>query len=177
MGVGISLGGLAGAVAAEGGMGTVSAAGVGFRESDFDKDMAAANVRALKKEIAIAKEKSGGRGLVAVNIMTAMNYFEESARAAVEGGADAIVSGAGLPKNLPEFTKGTDVLIAPVVSSGRAAKVIARLWDRHYGVAPDFVVIEGSNAGGHLGFAPEELQNGTCQTLDQILPEGIYLYS
>ena len=89
MGVGISLGGLAGAVAAEGGMGTVSAAGVGFRESDFDKDMAAANVRALKKEIAIAKEKSGGRGLVAVNIMTAMNNFEDSSRAAVEGGADA----------------------------------------------------------------------------------------
>lgn len=171
MGVGISLGGLAGAVAAEGGMGTISAAGVGFREPDFDKDMSAANVRALKKEIALAKERSGGRGLIAVNIMTAMNYFEESARAAVEGGADAIVSGAGLPKNLPEFTKGTDVLIAPVVSSGRAAKVIARLWDRHYGVAPDFVVIEGSNAGGHLGFSPEELQNGTCQTLDEILPE------
>lgn len=68
--------------------------------------------------------------------MTAMNYFEESARAAVEGGADAIVSGADLPKNLPEFTKGTDVLIAPVVSSGRAAKVIARLWDRHYRRSP-----------------------------------------
>ncbi len=171
MGIGISLGGLAGAVAAEGGMGTISSAGVGFREADFDKDMMTANVRALKKEIAIAKEKSCGRGLVAVNIMTAMNYFEESARAAVEGGADAIVSGAGLPKNLPEFTKGTDVLIAPVVSSGRAARIISRLWDRHYGISPDFVVVEGSNAGGHLGFSAEELCNGTYQTLDEILPE------
>lgn len=170
MGVGISLGGLAGAVAAEGGMGTISAAGAGFREPDFDKNFVEANSRAIKKEIAKAKEISRGRGLVAVNIMTAMNYFEESARAAVEGGADAIISGAGLPKNLPEFTKGTDVLIAPVVSSAKAAKVICKFWDRRYETAPDFIVIEGSRAGGHLGFSAEELQDKTCETLDEILP-------
>ncbi len=173
MGVGISLGGLAGAVAAEGGMGTISAAGAGFREPDFNKNFIEANCRAIKKEIAKAKEISGGRGLVAVNIMTAMNYFEESARAAVEGGADAIISGAGLPKNLPEFTKGTETLIAPVVSGARAAKVICKFWDRHYGVTPDFIVIEGSNAGGHLGFSADNLKNGTCETLDEILPAVI----
>jgi NAD(P)H-dependent flavin oxidoreductase YrpB (nitropropane dioxygenase family) len=151
MGVGISMGKLAGAVAAEGGMGTISAAGIGFREPDFDTDFPGANARALKKEIALAKSISKGRGIIAVNIMTAMNYFEESVRAAVEGGADAIVSGAGLPKNLPQYTKGSDVMIAPVVSSARAASVICRLWDRHYDVVPDFVIIEGSEAGGHLG--------------------------
>lgn len=171
MGIGISLGGLAGAVAAEGGMGTVSAAGVGFREPDFDSDMAAANARALKKEIAAAKERARGHGLVAVNIMTAMNFFEESARAAVEGGADAIVSGAGLPKSLPAFTKGTGVLAAPVVSSGRAASAICRLWDRHYETAPDFVVVEGSGAGGHLGFSAAELASGSCPPLEQLVAD------
>jgi NAD(P)H-dependent flavin oxidoreductase YrpB (nitropropane dioxygenase family) len=171
MGVGISMGKLAGAVAAEGGMGTISAAGIGFREPDFDTDFPGANARALKKEIALAKSISKGRGIIAVNIMTAMNYFEESVRAAVEGGADAIVSGAGLPKNLPQYTKGSDVMTAPVVSSARAASVICRLWDRHYNAVPDFVIIEGSEAGGHLGFDADELNEGHCETLDDILPE------
>ena len=171
MGVGISLGRLAGAVAAEGAMGTISAAGVGFREPDFESHMTDANVRALKKEIARAKKLSRGRGMIAVNIMTAMTHFEETARAAVEAGADAIVSGAGLPKNLPEFTRGSGTAIAPVVSGGRSAKVICRLWDRHYRTAPDFVVLEGSRAGGHLGFSAEDLAAGTCGTLEELLTE------
>lgn len=173
MGVGISMGRLAGAVAAEGGMGTISAAGVGFREDDFDRDMVAANDRALKKEIALAKEISGGRGIIAVNIMTAMNYFDELARSAIEGGADLIISGAGLPKSLPALTKGTGVMAAPVVSSGRTAKVICQLWDRRYDTIPDLIVIEGSGAGGHLGFSAEELLDGTCSSLDEILAEVI----
>ena len=171
MGIGISLGRLAGSVAARGGMGTISAAGVGFKEPDFDRNFVGASIRALKKEISLAKKISQGCGMIAVNIMTAMNYFEELAIAAAEAGADAIVSGAGLPKSLPEYIKGTGLKIAPVVSGSRAASVICRLWDRHYGTAPDFVVVEGSRAGGHLGFSRDQLEEGSCQTLEEIIPE------
>lgn len=171
MGVGVSLGGLAGAVAACGGMGCVSAAHPGYREHDFRQNPLGANIRALKAEIAKAKEIANGRGLVAVNLMVAMRQYDQLVQAAVEGGADAIISGAGLPLDLPDLTKGSGVAIAPIVSSGRAAKLMLKTWDKKYGVAPDFLVVEGCGAGGHLGFKEPDLLNGTAQTLDEILPE------
>ena len=171
MGVGVSLSGLAGAVAACGGMGCISAAHPGYREADFRQDPKGANLRALKQEIGRAKELSRGLGMVAVNLMVAMRQCAELARAAVEAGADAIISGAGLPLELPSFTKGSKTAIAPMVSSGRAAKLILKTWDKRYQTTADFVVIEGCGAGGHLGFKEEELQAGSAQSLEEILPQ------
>ena len=121
MGVGVSLGGLAGAVAACGGMGCISTADTGYREPDFARDPYAANLRALKKEIAKAKEIANGAGLVAINAMVATQNYADAVRAAVEAGVDAIVSGAGLPLELPGLVERADVALAPIVSSGRAA--------------------------------------------------------
>ncbi|MEA4934059.1 MAG: nitronate monooxygenase family protein [Lawsonibacter sp.] len=171
MGVGVSLGGLAGAVAACGGMGCISAAQPGYREADFRENSQEANIRALKEEIVKAKALAKGLGLVAVNIMVAMRQYASLVRAAVEAGADAIISGAGLPLELPGLTAGTDTALAPIVSSGRAAKLILKTWDKRYGVTPEFVVIEGREAGGHLGFPEGELLDGNAQTLEEILPQ------
>ena len=171
MGVGVSLSGLAGAVAACGSMGSISAAHPGYREPDFRQDPQGANLRALKQEIARAKELAKGMGMVAVNLMVAMRQYADLARAAVEAGADAIISGAGLPLELPGLTAGSRTALAPIVSSGRAVRLIARTWDKKYAAAPDFVVIEGSGAGGHLGFKEEDLHRGTTQTLEEILPD------
>ncbi len=170
MGVGVSLGGLAGAVAACGGMGCISTADAGYREPDFARDPASANHRALTAEIQKAKQIAG-RGLVAINAMVATQDYAAAIRTAVEAGVDAVVSGAGLPLELPGLVNTMEVAIAPIVSSGRAAKLILRRWAKEFGRTADFVVIEGCKAGGHLGFAEEDLLAGNCQTLDEILPE------
>ena len=171
MGVGVSLGGLAGAVAACGGMGCISTADTGYREPDFEKDPVSANRRALAAEIKKAKEIAGGAGIVAINAMVATQNYADAVKTAVEAGVDAIVSGAGLPLELPGLVGKADVALAPIVSSGRAAKLILRRWAKAFGRTADFVVIEGCKAGGHLGFAEEDLLAGSCQTLDEILPE------
>ena len=170
MGVGVSLGGLAGAVAACGGMGCISTADAGYREPDFARDPAAANHRALTAEIQKAKAIAGGMGLVAINAMVATRDYAAAIRTAVEAGVDAVVSGAGLPLELPGLVNTMEVAIAPIVSSGRAAKLILRRWAKEFGRTADFVVIEGCKAGGHLGFAEEDLLADRCQTLDEILP-------
>lgn len=159
MGVGISLGGLAGAVAKEGAMGVISSADSGYREADFHQNPREANLRALRAEIKKAQEISQGRGLVGVNVMVATRQYAEAVQTAVAAGADAVICGAGLPLELPALVGENSALIAPIVSSGRAARTICRLWDRRYARTPDFVVIEGANAGGHLGFRVEELDN------------------
>ena len=171
MGVGVSLGGLAGAVAACGGMGCISTADTGYREPDFEKDPVSANRRALAEEIKKAKEIAGGAGIVAINAMVATQNYADAVKTAVEAGVDAIVSGAGLPLELPGLVGKADVALAPIVSSGRAARLILRRWAKAFDRTADFVVIEGCKAGGHLGFAEEDLLAGSCQTLDEILPE------
>lgn len=171
MGVGVSLGGLAGAVAKEGGMGVISAAHPGYQLPLFETNYRAANCQGLIQEIGKAKENAQGHGLVGVNLMVAMNHYDELVRAAIEGGVDAIISGAGLPLELPGLVGDADVLLAPIVSSGKAARLICQSWQRHHGRLPDFIVIEGCEAGGHLGFKPQELEDGTAQTLEQIIPQ------
>lgn len=158
MGIGISLSSLAGAVAKEGGLGLISTAQIGFREPDFFKHPQEANLRAMESELAKAR-KIAPKGVIGFNIMVATKGYEEYVKKAVEIGADVIVSGAGLPVNLPEYTKGSQVKIAPIVSSPKSASVICKMWDRKYRRIPDFVVIEGPLAGGHLGFSREELTN------------------
>ena len=171
MGVGVSLSSLAGHVMKEGGMGVISAAHPGYARQDFRQDSIHANGEALKEACAKARAISGGRGLLGVNIMVASTDYDTYVKASVEAGADAIISGAGLPLHLPSLVEGSDILLAPIISSAKAAKLVLRYWDSHYSRTPDFIVIEGSEAGGHLGFRKEDLEAGTCQPLEEILTE------
>ena len=171
MGVCISLGNLAGNVALNGGMGVISTAHPGYRADDFEKNPLEANKRELANEIKKAKEIAKGKGMVAINAMVAITDYAALVEVAVKSKIDAIISGAGLPMNLPSFVQGTKVKIAPIVSSGKAAKLICKTWDRKFKVAPDFVVIEGSEAGGHLGFHKEDVLNKTTAKLVDIFKE------
>ncbi len=157
MGIGISLSSLASSVSSYGGLGVIAVAGIGFLENDFSSNPLAANLRALKKHISIAKEKSHGAP-IGVNIMTALNHYGEFVKCCVESGVDIIFSGAGLPIHLPELVEGSKTKIAPIVSSEKAADIIMKMWQRRYNRLPDAIVVEGPKAGGHLGFSPDELE-------------------
>lgn len=158
MGVGVSLSSLAGAVAAEGGIGVISTAQIGYREPDFDDDPIGANLRAIKTEIRKAREIAKG-GILGVNIMVATRKYEEYVKAAVEAGIDLIISGAGLPMELPKLVGAAKTKLAPIVSSVKSVQVIMRYWWKKYNRLPDAVVIEGPLAGGHLGFHKEQLED------------------
>ena len=106
-----------------------------------------------------------------VNIMAALKNFETYVRAAADAAVDAIIVGAGLPLELPKYVEDDRIAIAPIVSSGRAAKLILRAWDKHYGRTADFIVIEGPLAGGHLGFKEADLLEGKCPSLEEILAD------
>lgn len=157
MGVGVSLSSLAGAVAKEGGIGIISTAQIGFKEPDYEQNPLEANLRAVSSEIKRAKEIAEG-GIIGVNIMYATRYYEKYVEAACKAGVDLIITGAGLPAELPKLVEGYDVKIAPIVSSVKSASVILKMWDRKYNRSADLVVIEGPKAGGHLGFKPEEVE-------------------
>ena len=170
MGVGISLAGLASAVAAEGGVGVISSAGLGVIYHDYSSDYDEASIYGLGREIEKARSKT--KGIIGVNVMVAMSNFADMVRTAIANKADIIFSGAGLPLSLPSFLKSDSTTkLAPIVSSARALKVLCRRWIEEYGYVPDAVVVEGPKAGGHLGFAEDDLLAGKCQTLDDILPE------
>lgn len=158
MGVGVSRCKLAAAVAREGGIGIISTAQIGYDEPDFNKHQIDTNIFAVDKHIKLAKKDAEG-GVVGVNIMVATKQYERYVKAACEAGADVIISGAGLPITLPELVKGFRTKIAPIVSSIRATSVILKLWDKKYKSTADFIVIEGPNAGGHLGFSKDQLDH------------------
>lgn len=157
MGVGISLSSLAGAVAKAGGVGIISTAQIGFREPDFKSNPLEANLRAIGKEFAKAREIAP-KGIIGFNIMVATKNYALYVKEAVKAGADIIISGAGLPINLPELAEGAKTKIAPIVSSAKSAMVICKMWDRKFHRVPDLVVIEGPLAGGHLGFSVDQLE-------------------
>ncbi len=98
MGVGISLSGLASAVANEGGVGVIAAAGIGMLDYDFSTKFIEANIARLRSEIRKAREKS--KGIIGINIMVALSNYAEFVKASIEEGIDIIFSGAGLPLNL-----------------------------------------------------------------------------
>lgn len=156
MGVGVSLSSLAGAVAAGGGIGVISTAQIGYREPDFDSDPIGANLRAIQTEIRKAREIAKG-GILGVNIMVATRKYEAYVKAVVEAGIDLIISGAGLPMDLPKLVGAAKTKLAPIVSSVKSAQVIMRYWWKKYSRLPDAVIIEGPLAGGHLGFHKEQL--------------------
>jgi nitronate monooxygenase len=92
--------------------------------------------------------------------MVAMSNYDELVKTAIEEGIDIIFSGAGLPLDLPRhLTRGTPTKLVPIVSSGRAARIIAKRWTERYDYPPDAIVLEGSRAGGHLGFKPEQIDD------------------
>ena len=164
MGVGISLSSLAGAVAKAGGIGIISTAQIGFKRPDFEKNPLAANLKAIHDELAKAR-KLAPEGIIGFNIMVATKEYGQYVKEAVKAGADVIISGAGLPIDMPKFVSEAEettvenrrTMLAPIVSSAKSAMVICRMWDRKHKTAPDFVVIEGPCAGGHLGFSKEQL--------------------
>jgi len=180
MGVGISLSGLAAAVANEGGVGVIAAAMIGMGEPDVAKNPTEANIRALREEIRKAKERMT-QGLLGVNIMVALTNFADLVRTSIREGADVIFSGAGLPLDLPKYLKEdlpeelrakVRTKLVPIVSSGRAAAVLCKKWLAKYDYLPDGFVVEGPKAGGHLGFKPEDLDNPDF-ALEKLLPEVV----
>jgi nitronate monooxygenase len=162
MGVRVSAGRLAGHVARCGGFGTVAAAGIGVNSSYFNgRNLFEADRLALRDEIRKALAIAEG-GIVGVNCMFAVSNYDEMVVAACEAGAHYIVSGAGLPMHLPGLTaQYPHVALIPIVSSLRAAELIARKWQKGYNRLPDAVVVENPDtAGGHLGEKPEKIGTG-----------------
>ena len=171
MGVGISLSGLASAVANEGGVGVISAAGLGVIYKNLSKNYLEASILGLKEELSKARQKT--QGVIGVNIMVALSNFADLVRTAIAEKADIIFAGAGMPLNLPSFLqKDSTTKLVPIVSSGRAAKLICEKWKSIYNYLPDALVVEGPKAGGHLGFKNEQIDDEHYQ-LETILPEVI----
>ena len=170
MGIGISLSGLASAVANKGGIGVIATAGIGMLEPDFSTNWLEANIRALKKEIKKARELT--KGILGVNIMVALSNYADMVRTAIEEEIDIIFSGAGLPLNLPLLKGSTKTKLVPIISSGRAASIICKKWSEKYNYLPDAIVVEGPRAGGHLGFKQEQI-NDPEYSLEKLIPEVI----
>jgi len=157
MGIGISLANLAASVSNEGGIGVISAAGVGMFEWKT-RDFNLSNIEELKNEIRKAKKMTNG--VLGVNIMVALTNFGDLVEASIEEGIDIIFAGAGLPLNLPKYLKGnTYTKLVPIISSARAARLIVKKWVKSYGYYPDAFVLEGPKAGGHLGFKVDQLDD------------------
>ncbi len=158
MGIGISLSGLASAVATAGGIGTIATVGLGLIHGTPDKSYKQNNREAVVREIRKARQLT--KGILAVNIMSVITNFSELVEAAIKEKIDIIFSGAGLPLDLPKYKiKESQTKLVPIVSSGRAAQIIAKKWVQNYNYVPDAFVVEGPKAGGHLGFSYEDLQS------------------
>lgn len=171
MGVGVSLHRLAGAVSKEGGIGVISTADIGYQEPDFATNPMKANLRAIGSEIQKAREIAGEDKILAVNVMVALRNYAEIVQECVRQKIDLILSGAGIPKELPEYVIGTKTRIAPIVSSLRCCQLIVKYWIKKYAYVPDMIILEGPEAGGHLGFKEEELAEGKRPKLEEITKE------
>lgn len=169
MGVGVSLSGLASAVANEGGIGVISCAGLGLLYKQDNGNYIKNSILGLKEELRKAREKT--KGIIGVNIMVALSNFADMVRTSIAEKADIIFAGAGLPLDLPSYLMpNSKTLLAPIVSSARAAKVICEKWLNNYSYLPDMIVVEGPKAGGHLGFKQEQLEDENY-SLEHLIPE------
>lgn len=173
MGVGVSMHRLAGTVSKEGGIGVISTADIGYQEPDFNENPMVANLRAIGKEIKKAREIAGEDKILGVNVMVALRNYAEIVKECVKQKIDLIISGAGIPKDLPEYVKGTKTKIAPIVSSLRCCKLIVEHWKKKYDYIPDMIVIEGPEAGGHLGFKESELISEDMPKLEDITTDVV----
>ncbi|MFZ2286301.1 MAG: nitronate monooxygenase [Bacteroidales bacterium] len=169
MGVGISLSGLASAVANEGGAGVISSAGLGLLYKNLSADYLEASIAGLKEEIRKARKKTAG--VIGVNVMVAMTNFADMVKTAIAEKVDLLIAGAGLPLDMPSFLrKDSSTKLVPIVSSARAAKIICDKWKTNYDYLPDAVIVEGPKAGGHLGFKEEQIGDGNY-SLEKLVPE------
>jgi nitronate monooxygenase len=166
MGVGISWDKLAGTVSKEGGLGVVSSVGTGYYENKkyskklvSDRPLSEVNFYSKEGFTAIIKNarKICKKKPLAANILYAINDYGRVVTDACEAGIDIIITGAGLPTNMPEFTADyPDVALVPIVSSAKALKIICKRWQKRYNRLPDAVVLEGPKSGGHQGFTYEQ---------------------
>ena len=171
MGVGISLSGLASAVAEAGGIGVIAAAGIGMGKPGYATNFIETNNQALREEIRTARHNTSGA--VGVNIMVALTNYADLVATAVKEGIDAIFSGAGLPLDLPaHLPEGCRTKLIPIVSSARAAVILCKKWLARFGRTPDAFVVEGPMAGGHLGFKAGQLDD-RAHSLEAVVPEVI----
>jgi NAD(P)H-dependent flavin oxidoreductase YrpB (nitropropane dioxygenase family) len=171
MGVGISLSGLASAVANEGGIGVISCAGLGLLYKQTPGDYLKNCIWGLQEELRKVREKS--KGIVGVNIMVALSNYADMVRTSISEKADVIFSGAGLPLDLPSYLKeDSTTSLVPIVSSARAAKLICEKWYKNYNYLPDAIVVEGPKAGGHLGFKKEQIEDENY-ALEILIPQVV----
>jgi len=171
MGVGISLSGLASSVANEGGVGVIASAGLGLLYKGESSNYWQNCILGLKEELRKAREKT--MGTIGVNIMVALSNFKDMVKTAISEKADIIFAGAGLPLDLPSYrTADSTTMLAPIVSSGRAAQIICSKWQSNYEYLPDAIVVEGPKAGGHLGFKKEQITDENY-SLEQIVVDVI----
>jgi NAD(P)H-dependent flavin oxidoreductase YrpB (nitropropane dioxygenase family) len=177
MGVGVSLSGLASAVANEGGVGVISCAGLGLLNHNVAGNFQLSCIEGLKQELRAAREKT--KGIIGVNVMVAMTNFADMVKTAIAEKADIIFSGAGLPTDLPSFlSKKSTTKLVPIISSVRALKIIFEKWKNNYDYLPDAIVVEGPKAGGHLGYKESQLDDQEF-SLEAIVPEivkEVHLY-
>ncbi len=158
MGIGVSLSGLASAVANMGGIGVISSVGIGLIGYETHRQYRQRNVEAIRREIRKARERT--RGVLGVNIMSVITNFRDMVRTSIDEGIDIIFAGAGLPLDLPGYLdKESKTKLVPIVSSARAASIISKKWKQNYDYLPDAIVVEGPKAGGHLGFKAEALHD------------------
>jgi nitronate monooxygenase len=157
-------------VANEGCAGVIASVGLGDYEHAPGADFVELNRLALRDEIRKARRQS--TGVIGINAMVAASNYESLVRVCAEERVDMIISGAGLPMHLPAYTAGTDIMLIPVVSSVRTLNLICRKWMKDFGRSPDAVVVEGPEAGGHLGYSLEQLDEGR-PALDETLAEVV----
>ena len=172
MGVGISLSGLASAVANEGGVGVISCAGLGLLYPKGKGSYLEKCISGLREEIHKARTKT--EGIIGVNVMVALSNYADMVRTAIEEKIDVVFSGAGLPPSY--LTPESVTKLVPIVSSLRAAKVICDKWQKNYNYLPDAIVVEGPKAGGHLGFKKEQIQD-QHYALEALIPEVVMIAS
>ncbi len=171
MGVGVSLSGLASAVANEGGIGVISPAGIGLLYKSHSNDYLENCIYGLTEEIRNARRQTDG--VVGVNIMVALSNFADLVETSIREKIDVIFSGAGLPLDLPKYlTPESKTKLVPIVSSARAATLICNKWKTNFDYLPDAIVVEGPKAGGHLGFKENQLFDEDY-SLEKIIPEVV----
>jgi len=167
MGVAVSIASLAAAVANCGAAGTIASVGLGYGSQENETNFVKASREGVQAEIRKARQLS--KGVIGANILVAVSNYEDLARVVAEEKADFIVSGAGLPLKLPQYTENSPIKIIPIVSSARAADIIFKTWKKRYNRLPDAVVAEGPMAGGHLGFSFEDLNKPSKGVLEELV--------
>ena len=197
MGVGISGANLAAAVADCGGVGIIASVGLGVLNGHFDEELrrnknrtqnatnpeekkkiygecySRANQNALSDEIRLARSMTNG--VIGVNIMHALSDYPGLVETAVRENVDMIISGAGIPRDLPSYLNGNNhINLIPIVSSGKLAGMMCKAWAK-LGYEPRAIVVEGPEAGGHLGYSREQLLDPefVAHGLYKIIPEVI----